>query len=61
MKTYTIQIKLEEKEHDLLLQKQELRKSNKLPRLSLEKLIKLYMLEGMLGRHFLEQQEGICQ
>lgn len=52
-KRYNMRISLEEREHDLLLIKQQHRKDHKLPFLSKEDLVKLYMLQGM---HFEQQR-----
>lgn len=56
-KVYQMHLDLSEKEHDLLLEKQRLRKQQGLDFLNLEKLIKLYMIEGLFQSTFLEQRE----
>lgn len=57
-KTYKMRLTLDEAEHRLLLQKQQQRKLCRLPFLSLEKLVKMYMIEGLFQRTFLEQRES---
>ena len=56
-KTYALQIVFDEEEHALLKAAQAKRKAHGLPFLSLDKIVKLYMLEGLFQRVFLEQKE----
>lgn len=53
---YNMRIALDEYEHKLLKDKQEQRRLHGLPFLSLDKLAKVFMLEGLLQRHFEEHK-----
>lgn len=57
-KPITIQITLEGAERRLLKQAQQRRHHSGLPRLSLEQLIKVYMLDGMLQQTFAQKKEA---